>query len=231
MYQSVSIQFNSFQPMPVSDVSLAGLRSASVAKIDAMPSQVCDSPHLPLIGFREGRLRNSSSSAALFRPLHLVREPRGSNSFVLRRGTPSATQDQGPGSCQTEDGFAVHCNSFGMRSGSRNISSIKLVALFQGSGEGSLMPLDVKYAVNGWGILCLQQSYRDVAHGDSGRCLAIKSSMVGVAMYHKVSAVSVYHLSQSRAAEEGEDFPGFTVHRFGDRRIMHHYNSLRGAQL
>jgi hypothetical protein len=140
MYQSVSIQFNSFQPMPVSDVSLAGLRSASVAKIDAMPSQVCDSPHLPLIGFREGRLRNSSSSAALFRPLHLVREPRGSNSFVLRRGTPSATQDQGPGSCQTEDGFAVLCNSSGMRSGSRNISSIKLVALFQGSVEGSRMP-------------------------------------------------------------------------------------------
>ena len=76
--------------------------------------------------------------------------------------------------------------------------------------------LDVKYAVSGWGILCLQQSYRDVAHGHSGRCLANKSSMVCMAMYHKVSAMSVYHLSQSRAAEEGEDFPGFTVRRFGE---------------
>ena len=49
--------------------------------------------------------------------------------------------------------------------------------------------------------------------------------MVGVAMYHKVSAVSVYHLSQSRAAEEGEDFPGFTVHRFGGdkaRQLLAH---------
>jgi hypothetical protein len=86
-----------------------------------------------------------------------------------------------------------------------------------------------RVSVNRWGILRLQQSYRNVPHRHSGRCLALKSSMVGVTMYNEVSAMAVYHLRQACGAEEGKDFPRFPVRRFGDRGIMQH--SLGSAQL